>query len=82
MANKVMKRTPHTMRDLYVILLEDFSKKPKEKFDGIYLVYPNVKISLSSVDDEWFIFKDKERFSVDTKELKQNIDKYLKRQIC
>jgi hypothetical protein len=79
MANKVMKRTPHTMRDLYVILLEDFSKKPKEKFDGIYLVYPNVKISLSSVDDEWFIFKDKERFSVDTKELKQNIDKYLKR---
>jgi hypothetical protein len=43
------------------------------------LVYPNVKISLSSVDDEWFIFKDKERFSVDTKELKQNIDKYLKR---
>lgn len=79
MANKVMKRTPHTMRDLYVILLEDFSKKPKEKFDGIYLVYPNVKISLSSVDDEWFIFKNKERFSVDTKELKQNIDKYLKR---
>jgi hypothetical protein len=79
MANKVMKRTPHTMRDLYRILLEDFSKKPKEKFDGIYLVYPNVKISLSSVDDEWFIFKNKERFSVDTKELKQNIDKYLKR---
>ena len=79
MANKVMKRTPHTMRDLYVILLEDFSKKPKEKFDGIYLVYPNVKISLSSVDDEWFIFKNKERFSVNTKELKQNIDKYLKR---
>jgi len=79
MANKVMKRTPHTMRDLYVILLEDFDKKPKEKFDGIYLVYPNVKISLSSVDDEWFIFKNKERFSVDTKELKQNIDKYLKR---
>lgn len=74
-----MKRTPHTMRDLYRILLEDFSKKPKEKFDGIYLVYPNVKISLSSVDDEWFIFKNKERFSVDTKELKQNIDKYLKR---
>jgi hypothetical protein len=67
------------MRDLYVILLEDFNKKPKEKFDGIYLVYPNVKISLSSVDDEWFIFKNKERFSVDTKELKQNIDKYLKR---
>jgi len=67
------------MRDLYRILLEDFSKKPKEKFDGIYLVYPNVKISLSSVDDEWFIFKNKERFSVDTKELKQNIDKYLKR---
>jgi len=60
-------------------LLEDFDKKPKEKFDGIYLVYPNVKISLSSVDDEWFIFKNKERFSVDTKELKQNIDKYLKR---
>ena len=79
MANKVMKRTPHTMRDLYRILLEDFSKKPKEKFDGIYLVYPNVKISLSSVDDEWFIFKNKERFSVNTKELKQNIDKYLKR---
>ena len=79
MANKVMKRTPHTMRDLYRILLEDFSKKPKEKFDGIYLVYPNVKISLSSVEDEWFIFKNKERFSVDTKELKQNIDKYLKR---
>lgn len=74
-----MKRTPHTMRDLYRILLEDFSKKPKEKFDGIYLVYPNVKISLSSVDDEWFIFKNKEQFSVDTKELKQNIDKYLKR---
>jgi len=67
------------MRDLYRILLEDFNKKPKEKFDGIYLVYPNVKISLSSVDDEWFIFKNKERFSVDTKELKQNIDKYLKR---
>ena len=74
-----MKRTPHTMADLYRILLEDYSKKPKEKFDGIYLVYPNVKISLSSVDDEWFIFKNKERFSVDTKELKQNIDKYLKR---
>ncbi len=79
MANNVMKRTPHTMHDLYRILLEDFNKKPKEKFDGIYLVYPNVKISLSSVDDEWFIFKNKERFSVDTKELKQNIDKYLKR---
>ena len=74
-----MKRTPHTMADLYRILLEDYKKKPKEKFDGIYLVYPNVKISLSSVDDEWFIFKNKERFSVDTKELKQNIDKYLKR---
>ncbi len=74
-----MKRTPHCMADLYKILLEDFKKNPSEKFDGIYLVYPNVKISLSSVDDEWFIFKNKERFSVNTKELKQNIDKYLKR---
>jgi len=79
MANKVMKRTPHTMADLYRILLEDYGKKPKEKFDGINLVYPNVKIALSSVDDEWFIFKNKEQFTVNTKELKENIEKYLKR---
>lgn len=67
------------MADLYRILLEDYNKKPKEKFDGINLVYPNVKIALSSVDDEWFIFKNKERFTVNTKELKENIEKYLKR---
>ncbi len=79
MANNIMKRTPHTMADLYRILLEDYNKKPKEKFDGINLVYPNVKIALSSVDDEWFIFKNKERFTVNTKELKENIEKYLKR---
>lgn len=74
-----MKRTPHTMADLYRILLEDYKKKPKERFDGINLVYPNVKIALSSVDDEWFIFKNKEQFTVNTKELKENIEKYLKR---
>ena len=74
-----MKRTPQCMADLHKILLEDFKKKPKERFDGIYLVYPNVKISLSSVDDEWYIVKNKEQFTVNTKELKENIENYLKR---
>jgi len=74
-----MKRTPHTMADLYRIILEDYKKKPKERFDGINLVYPNVKISLSSVDDEWFIFKNKERLTVSTKELKERIGAFLKK---
>jgi hypothetical protein len=74
---KKMKQTPQTLLDLRNILREHWNLKEKE-YDGIYLTYPNVKFSLVSADDEWSVHKKgKSVETVSTKELKENIDKFI-----
>jgi hypothetical protein len=73
-----MKKTPYTLSDLNLILKDEFKMKPKY-FDGIYLKYPKVTFALVSVDDKWIITTGKEVTIINTKELKETVDNYLKR---
>jgi len=77
--DKKLKRSPHCLSDLRMIILEERKLKAKE-FDGMFLTYPNVKFALQSAHEGiWTIYKGKKVESVTTKELKENIDIYIKK---